>query len=159
MSEKGNSCGYQIQRTGENVAELLDKIEGLGPATASLAGLMTAADKKKLDSLGILYNTTNYWNRQIGYVPKAGEIIIYSDYKTEYINGRPVNIPGIKIGSGNGYIQDLAFVDEANAELLAAHIADGMVHVTPAEKLFWNNKLNVTDFHEVIGESLIFNRD
>ena len=163
MSEKGNSCGYQIQRAGDNVAELLDKIENLGPATSTMAGLLTAVDKRKLDSLGIRYHTTEYWNRQIGYIPKAGEIIIYSDYESAIIDGHTVYIPGMKIGSGNGYVQDLAFVSSsgggADRELLLSHIADTIAHCTQAEKDYWNNKLNVTDTQEVIGESLVFNRN
>ena len=152
------NCDYTVQRTGANVAELLNKIDGLGPATASLAGLMSACDKQKLDNMGIYYNTTHYWNMQNGYIPKAGEIIIYSDYRTVMVNGVPVNVPGIKIGSGNGYVQDLAFVDQADMEILSAHISDSVVHVTAAEKLFWNNKLNVNDAQEIVGESLVFNR-
>ena len=162
MSEKGNSCGYQIQRTGDNVSELLDKIDNLGPATSTLAGLMTAVDKKKLDALGIQYHTTEYWNRQIGYIPKAGELIIYSDYKTATIDGHTVYIPGMKIGSGNGYVQDLTFVTTDGSDdegLLLEHIADTIAHCTQAEKDYWNNKLNVTDTQEVVEERLIFNRN
>jgi hypothetical protein len=162
MSEKGNSCRHQIQRTGDNVSELLDKIDNLGPATSTLAGLMTAVDKKKLDALGIQYHTTEYWNRQIGYIPKAGELIIYSDYKTTTIDGHLVYIPGMKIGSGNGYVQDLTFVTTGGSDdegLLLEHIADTIAHCTQAEKDYWNNKLNVTDTQEVVGESLIFNRN
>ena len=156
MSEKGNSCGYRIQRTGDNVAELLDKIENLGPATSTIAGLLTAVDKRKLDQIGIQYHTT---------IPKAGEIIIYSDYQTATIDGHTVYIPGMKIGSGNGYVQDLAFVTSggggggADEQLLLDHIADTIAHCTQAEKDYWNNKLNVTDTQEVIGESLVFNRN
>lgn len=155
------SCGYKIQRTGDNVAELLDKIENLGPATETLAGLITAVDKKKLDLLSISYNTTAYWNRQVGFIPKAGEIIIYSDYKTVMVDGNQVNIPGIKVGSGNGYVQDLAFVGGGSVDddLLLAHLADTIVHVTQEDREYWNNKLNVNDAQEVIGESLVFNRN
>lgn len=156
------SCRYKIQRTGDNVSELLDKIDNIDLATPSMAGLMSALDKTKLDSLSIRYNTTAFWNRQIGYVPKAGEIIIYLDYKTAVVDGKTVNIPGIKIGSGNGYVQDLVFVSGGSGdddEMLLAHIADTLVHVTQADRDYWNNKLNVDDHQEVIGESLVFNRN
>ena len=154
-------CGYKIQRTGDNVSELLDKIDNLGPATSTLAGLLTAVDKQKLDALGIQYHTTAYWDSQIGYIPKAGEIIIYSDYKTATIDGHTVYIPGMKIGSGNGYVQDLMFVGGGSEDesLLLEHIADTVAHCTQAEKDYWNNKLNVTDAQEVVGEALIFNRN
>lgn len=163
MSEKGNSCGYQIQRTGDNVSELLDKIENLDLATSEVAGLMSALDKQKLDNTTVRFNTTQYWNSQIGYIPKAGEIIIYADYKTAIVDGKMVNIPAIKIGSGNAYIQDLVFVGgnggDIDQDMLLAHIADAIVHVTQADREFWNNKLNVTDYHEVVNEALIFNRN
>lgn len=102
--------------------------------------------------------STEYWNAQLGDIPAAGEIIIYTDGRTKVVDGRTVAIPAIKIGSGNAYVQDLAFADADLSDALAAHIQDGNVHVTLAEKAGWNNKLNVTDAQEVVGEALIFNR-
>lgn len=154
-----NKCQYEIQRTGDDVSALLDKIEGLGPATSTMAGLLTAADKEKLDKLGISYNTTHYWNMMGGFIPKAGEIIIYSDYRKVVVDGKTVNVPGIKIGTGNSYVQDLAFAGSSDTEIIAAHIDDSIVHITAAEREFWNNKLNVNDLKEVVEESLIFNRN
>lgn len=154
-----NKCQYEIQRTGDDVSALLDKIEGLGPATSTMTGLLTAADKEKLDKLGISYNTTHYWNMMGGFIPKAGEIIIYSDYRKVVVDGKTVNIPGIKIGTGNSYVQDLAFAGSSDTEIIAAHIDDAIVHITAAERAFWNNKLNVNDLKEVVEESLIFNRN
>lgn len=115
--------------------------------------------KEKLDSLNINYNTTDYWNKQIGYVPAKGEIIVYSDYKTKQINGHNVYIPGVKIGSGNGYVQDLMFLDDDLSEDLMNHINDNIRHITAQERSRWNNKLNVTDAQEVVEENLIFNRN
>ena len=150
---------YQINRTGDNVSELLYKIDNLGPATTSVAGIMTALDKAKLDSLGIGYGTTAYWNARRGYIPKAGEIIIYSDYKTVTVDERTVNIPGIKIGSGNAYVQDLVFATDSDSAELVAHIANTEVHTSSTEKLLWSNKLNIDDDNEVVNEALIFNRN
>lgn len=154
-----SGCQYKIQRTGDDVSALLDKIEVLGPATAMMPGLLSAADKEKLDKIGISYNTTRYWNMMGGFIPKSGEIIIYSDYRVVMVDGRRVEIPGIKIGTGNSYVQDLAFVGGSDTEILAAHIDDMVVHVTAAERAFWNNKLNVNDRQEVVEESLVFNRN
>lgn len=163
MSEKMDSCGYRVQRTGDNVAALLDKIENLDLATPEIAGLLSALDKQKLDNTTIRYNTTQYWNSQIGFIPKPGEIIIYADYKSAVVDGNPAYIPAIKIGTGNAYVQDLVFVGgdsgDMDEDLLFAHIADTIVHITQAERDYWNNKLNVTDTQEVVGESLIFNRN
>lgn len=65
-------------------------------------------------------------------------------------------IPGIKIGSGNAYVQDLAFIDEDTRRTLAEHIEDLDIHVTAEEKAFWNNKVNTED--TVVGETLVFTR-
>ena len=151
--------GYKLRQTGEEVQAAIDKIIALTLATTTTAGLMSAEDKQKLDSVGIHYNTTDYWNNAIGYVPENGELIIYSDYKTIQKDGRTIDVPGIKIGSGNGYVQDLAFVGEADSEALLTHISDSAAHTTAAEKLFWSRKLNVEDSQEVSGETLIFNRN
>ena len=131
------------------------------------AELLGKLDKSEFDQFksiiselnNISYGDTNYWNSQIGYVPKQGEIIIYSDYKTKVVGGQTVNIPGIKIGQGGGYVQDLAFVGEDLADVLSNHILNVMIHVTPEDKNRWNRKLNVDDNAEVINERLIFNRN
>lgn len=117
-------------------------------------------------------DTTQHWNEAIGFVPLPGEVIVYEDYETktyeveEYgeIVTKTVNIPNIKIGTGNAYVQDLAFVDEKTRDILMAHIQNHDIHVTLAEKLFWNNKINVDDADEQISgeledETLIFNRN
>ena len=151
--------GYDLDRTGASVKEALDRISSLTLVTTTTDGLMSSSDKAKLDAVGIRNNTTAYWNAQTGYIPAAGEIIIYSDYKTIERDGETVSIPGIKIGSGNGYVQDLAFIGDAEAADLIAHINNTSVHVTSSEKAFWSDKLNVDDNNEVVGETLIFNRD
>lgn len=112
-----------------------------------------------LSASGVRYGTTEYWDNQIGYIPPAGTIVIYSDYKTITSGGQTKYVPGIKIGSGNGYVQDLAFADEAATSQLFAHVNDLSIHVTAQEKEFWSKKLNVTDEQEVVGEVLVFNRN
>lgn len=131
------------------------------------AELLNKVDKAEFDALvenlpdisGIKCETTEYWNNAVGYIPKPGEIIIYSDYKTKEVDGQIINVPGIKIGSGNGYVQDLEFLNEDLSAALYDHITNDTIHVTQAEKDFWNNKLNVTDTEEVIEDTLIFNRN
>ena len=103
--------------------------------------------------------TTAEWNATSGFIPEAGEVIVYTDYQTVTEGGETRYIPGIKIGSGNAYVQDLAFMGERDSEILIAHIHDAIMHTTIAEKAFWDNKLNVTDSQEVVGETLIFNRN
>ena len=109
------------------------------------------------------HDTTANWDAAIGFIPLAGEIIIYDDWKTktwtveEYGETvtKTVNIPGIKIGSGNAYVQDLGFVDEDLRQQLMDHINNQNLHVTLGEKAFWNNKINVDDAYEQIHEELI----
>lgn len=118
------------------------------------------------------HDTTENWNNARGFVPLPGEVIIYDDYETKTYtveeDGEVVTktryIPGIKIGTGNAYVQDLAFVDGALKDTLLEHIRNTELHTTLAEKLFWNNKINVDDAYEqvhqeLVDETLILNRN
>lgn len=101
-------------------------------------------------------NTSEFWRLNPTFVPLDGEVIIYTDYRI--VNGR--NVPAIKIGDGKTAIVSLPFVagnggDEEAMNALTDHINDSGVHVTSAEKYFWNNKLN----YRFEGESLIFTVD
>ena len=117
-------------------------------------------------------DTTENWNNAIGFIPLPGEVIVYEDYEVKTYTvqeygetvTKTVKIPNIKIGTGNAYVQDLAFVDEATREILMEHIRDYDIHTTLQEKLFWNNKINVDDAQEQITgeleeETLILNRN
>lgn len=117
-------------------------------------------------------DTTENWNNAQGFIPLLGEVIIYTDYETktysveEYgeIVTKTVDIPNIKIGTGNAYVQDLAFVDENTRTMLLDHINNQDIHTTLQEKLFWNNKINVDDAEEQISgelenETLVLNRN
>lgn len=127
-----------------------------------------------------------------------GELIIYLDYLTEKDSegndilqqdrdsegnlvydseGNPVMvpvfIPGIKVGDGKAYVQDLPFIDQDLRALVDEHIWNTLIHVTAEEKEFWNKKVNINDNGEHItydsegetesyqldGEKLIFTRD
>lgn len=111
------------------------------------------------EKASIEQGTTEYWNNRTGYVPPAGTIVVYNDHQSKVVDGETVYIPGIKIGSGNAYVQDLAFLDEGVADTLVSHINDNLVHIQPGEREFWNRKLNVDDNMEVVNETLIFNRN
>lgn len=104
-------------------------------------------------------DTTANWNAARGFVPMAGEVIIYTDYDSyqKEINGRikTILIPGIKIGDGGAYVQDLPFVDEDLRDMLMDHINNMDLHVTLGEKTFWNNKINVDDAYEAVHDELI----
>lgn len=137
--------GYKLDQTGDQTQAAINKIINLLPG--------------QLGAIGIYWGTTEYWNGRTGYIPEAGTIIVYTDKSTKEVGGETVAVPGIKIGSGNGYVQDLAFIGDAESEILYAHIADSGIHVNSTEKGFWNRKLNVDDNMEVVEESLVFNRN
>lgn len=118
------------------------------------------------------HDTTANWDAAVGFIPLPGEIIIYDDYETKTYTveeygetvTKTVLIPNIKIGTGNAYVQDLGFVDDATRAMLLEHIHNQEVHTTLAEKLFWNNKLNMDDSEDIIhgelsDETLILNRN
>ena len=105
-------------------------------------------------------DTTENWQSQRTFVPLKGEVIIYSDYKSKLNDdGETVYIPAIKIGDGSTYGVDLPFVGEDLREKIMDHISNTGIHVTELEKLFWNNKINVTDTQEVVDNVLMINRN
>ena len=117
-------------------------------------------------------DTTENWDNAIGFIPLQGEVIVYTDYETKTYDveeygitvTKTVDIPNIKIGTGNAYVQDLAFVDENTRNILLEHIHNNDIHTTLQEKVFWNNKINVDDAEEQItgeleNETLILNRN
>lgn len=129
---------------------------------------MSTANKR----IQLKRDTTENWNNAVGFIPLPGEIIIYEDYEVKtYVTEehgeaivKVVSIPNIKIGTGNAYVQDLAFVDEKTRDILMTHIQNYDIHVTLQEKVFWNNKINVDDAEEQISgeledETLILNRN
>ena len=116
-------------------------------------------------------DTTAHWDAAVGFIPLAGEVIVYEDYDTRTYtveqNGETITetvlIPNMKIGTGNAYVQDLAFVDESVRNLLLAHINNQEIHVALGDRIFWNNKINVDDAQEqisgeLVDETLVLNR-
>ena len=122
-----------------------------------LSGNKTSSD------LGIVSeNTTAGWNENPLYLPKQGEICVYTDYTVLVDDrGRTVSYPEIKIGDGNAYLIDLPFVGTAMRyailNKLNAHENNQTIHITQEEREFWNNKIN-TD-NEVQGEILVLTRN
>lgn len=113
--------------------------------------------KKIKARISQLHGTTEYWNNKIGFIPKQGEIIIYDDYKSETDqDDNIIYIPGIKIGTGNAYVQDLPFIGEEETKTLLDHINNTAIHVGVNDRLNWDSKLDVEG---VIGEELIFTNE
>lgn len=97
-------------------------------------------------------DTTANWDLVAGtFIPLKGEVIVYSDYLT--VDNE--KIPNIKIGTGNAYVGDLPFVDKDTRAKLLTHISDARIHVTSAEKTFWNHKVDIDDSYEVVYGSLL----
>ena len=104
-------------------------------------------------------DTTANWNANLHFIPLRGEVIIYTDHgHMDDGFGNTIDVPGIKIGDGNAYLIDLPFVgNDVRYQILSelrAHSGNTLIHVTPEEKEFWNNKLN----YVVNNDNLILNR-
>ena len=88
----------------------------------------------------VLRATTEYWSGQTTLISKPGALYVYTDYQTvDNGDGTFTMYPAIKVGDGTSYVVDLPFTSSDNP-VVAAHIIDGTVHVTAAEKEFWNQK-------------------
>lgn len=107
-------------------------------------------------SQGAKYGTKEELNGLIGYIPAEGEIIVYTDY---YVDEDGKKYPSMKIGTGNAYIQDLAFVGDIQKEEVIQQLKDADALVSDEDRVRWNGKLNIDDDSEVVGETLIFNRN
>ena len=123
-------------------------------------GVELAGDKSASELYLVSENTTAGWNSNPQYLPKQGEICIYTDHTVIVDDrGETVAYPDIKIGDGNSYLIDMPFVSAgtryALLSALYAHESNTIVHITQEERVFWNNKLN----NEVSGETLVFTRN
>ena len=109
---------------------------------------VTLMGNQSLSDLQIVSeNTTDGWEAIPDYVPKNGEVCLFTDTNT------------IKIGDGNVAIGDLAFVEGgSNAEIEAGllnHANNRSIHVSSDDRTLWDNKLN----YHVSGEVLILTRN
>lgn len=101
-------------------------------------------------TLPIYYDTKERWATKTTLVSEMGALYVYSNYQQH----EGVDIPGIKIGDGLAFVVDLPFIDEIYRE----HILNTYIHVTQAEKEFWNNK--VTCFIDPNkADKLVFSKD
>ena len=150
---------YILQDIGPEVQRVVDKVQALVDEGGEEATLLTPAERALLESwTGLKYNTTAYWDEHPFYIPGQGEFVIYCDYIKFDDDGVTKYVPGIKIGSGNAYLADLAFINNDAETHLQEHINDHIMHTTAEEKAFWNNKINIPEAQEVVNETLVFNR-
>lgn len=120
-----------------------DNSIALGSVDQGGTSIVENYDYDQLINKPIESDTTEGWNSQPSLVAKEGHLYFYTDYMT--VGG--VNISGVKIGDGTSYLIDLPFLDDKFQE----HIGDSIVHITQAEREFWNNKNRAY----VTGEKLI----
>lgn len=89
--------------------------------------------------LTVVAMTKQQWEAENRQTSQSGVLYVTTDYKTVTKDGTTYNIPAFKLGDGNGYIVDLPYatVDE---ETFFNHVNDKVIHITQAERNFWNNK-------------------
>lgn len=125
-------------------------------------GVELVGNKTSQDLYLVSENTTAGWNENPLYLPKRGEICVYTDHTmiTDDL-GNTFAYPGIKIGDGNAYLIDLPFIgDDIRYEILQqlrAHTSNTVIHITQEEREFWNRKLNYE--YDDAEETLILNRN
>lgn len=113
-------------------------------------GLAHLWEKFKEQNL-IFSNTTAGWAEQSSLIAKQGAIYIYTDYRR---NEHNEPIAAFKIGDGTSYLIDMPFTDE----LIWDHIENNEIHVSSADRLFWNNKVRCyIDPND--GDKLIFTKN
>lgn len=92
-------------------------------------------------NVNVLRGTTEYWNAQPSLTAERDVIYIYTNHATvDNGDGTFTIYPAIKIGDGTSYLIDMPFVDGELSPIIQNHINDSTIHVTAAEKDFWNNK-------------------
>lgn len=125
----------------------------------SINGVELIGDQSAIDLRIVSENTTDGWAANPTYIPRKGEIVIYTD-GTEVTDGETVlTYPELKIGDGNAYVADLPFIGEVSRgvvlQKLEDHMADDISHVSQSDRDFWNAKLN----YELNGDELVLTRN
>lgn len=104
----------------------------------------------------------NWEQIETTFIPLNGEVIVYKDYESidvEDNNGGTHThyIPAMKIGNGINYLYDLPFLTSGESEEIQQHINNHTIHVSVADREFWDNKLNYNSTIE--NDVLEFNRN
>lgn len=124
-------------------------IDAYGLAHLSLLikqAIINAVNELELKMPKILFAPKADWDMDSTKIAEANTIYVYTDY-TGY-DGK--SLAGFKVGDGVSYLIDMPFVDQVYND----HINDSTIHITQAEREFWNNKvrcyLNDSDNEEII---------
>lgn len=92
---------------------------------------------KTLPDFGIpyvFYGTREYWDSQPSLISIEKAVYVYWDFEQDSEGN---DIPGIKVGDGKGYLIDAPFTSDPYYN----HIRDRLIHVSPEDREFWNNKV------------------
>lgn len=89
--------------------------------------------------LTIVAKTKAQWVTEGLNTSEPNVLYVTTDHRTVTKDGTTYEIPAFQLGDGNAYIIDLprATVDE---QTFLDHVNDSVVHITQAEREFWNNK-------------------
>ena len=133
-------------------------------ATNTQVALKQLNDKINIAQSSILFNTKEGWNAQPDLRTQENIIYVYTNAFTYNDGSKDIVIAGIKIGDGNAYLKDKAFVTDKLAydiglinDNFTTHLNDNVRHITSEERSNWNHKANYED--EVVNETLVLNRN
>jgi len=114
-------------------------------------------DSNSVNGINIQAKTLEEWNSKKNYIPAAGQLMVYLNYRTiKKDEETEVGVAGLKIGDGSSYLIDLPFLGEME-ESFYEHLTNTTIHITEKERQFWNNKINCEDF--ITEETLFLNRN
>lgn len=114
LLEQNESVEIGVISTGiaENVAYTSDRVSSVSSGSSSnFSGQTSAIQTIVNNEAHIYYATTSQWESSPYVATTRGALYIYSDYRTAIIDGDIVTIPGIKVGDGITYVNDLPFID------------------------------------------------
>lgn len=114
LLEQNESVEIGVVSTGiaENVAYTSDRVSSISSGSSSnFSGQTSAIQTIVSNEAHIYYATTSQWGSSPLVATTRGALYIYSDYRTAIIDGNIVTVPGIKVGDGTTYVNDLPFID------------------------------------------------
>lgn len=97
----------------------------------------------------IYFDTKENWASQTSLVSEKDAIYVYTNNHTDSQGNLCASA---KIGDGMAYVVDLPFTDQGIWE----HIYDTAIHITDAERIFWNNKVRCYYSEVTEDENLVF---
>ena len=116
---------------------------------------------KHIENNKLIYysNSKENWDLNPNFLSEKNVLYIYTNYAIVNNDDKEIAIPGLKIGDGKSYLIDLPFVNDSSNfnEILIDHINNNVIHISAADRLFWNNKLNLTLREQE--QNLILNRE